>query len=69
MEKDLGVLVDSRLAMYMKCALVSKKASGILECIKKIVASRLRQVILLLYFAMMRPQITVSSSGSPVQKR
>jgi len=29
-EKDLSVLVDNRLALSQQCALVAKKASGIL---------------------------------------
>jgi len=32
--KDLGVLVDRRLVMSQHCALMAKKISGILQCVK-----------------------------------
>ena len=60
-EKDLGALVNNRLAMSQHYALVAKKASGILGCIKKGVASRSREVIFSLCSDLLR--ITVFTSG------
>ena len=56
-EKDLWVLVDEKLEMIHQCVLAAWKANYVLDCIKKGVAIRDREVIAPLYSALVRPHL------------
>lgn len=53
-KKDVQILVDTRLNIKEQCTLASNKASSILEWIRRIVASRLKEVIFPLSLVLVR---------------
>lgn len=52
--EDLRVLIDS---VEFECAFTEKQANSIHNCIRRSVASRLKEVILPLYLALVRPHL------------
>ena len=66
-DSGLGVLVDNRITMRQHCALVAKKASGILGCIRRGLASWLRVILLPLYSALVRSHL--ESCSGPLKSR
>ena len=56
-ERDLGVLLDSRLNMSQQRALAAKRANCILGCIKHRITSQSKGMIILLYSALVQPRL------------
>ena len=68
-EMDIGALANNRLTMNNKCALMDKKANGILGYTKNSMASRLREVILPLCSGEATSCVPCLVLGSSVQER
>lgn len=49
--------VDKKLDMNQQSGLTAQKAKYMLDCIKRVVASRWRDMALLTYFALMKPRL------------
>jgi len=56
-ERHLGVWFDGKFNMNQRCALVAKRANCVLRYIKHSIASGSREVIVLLYTALMQPHL------------
>ena len=67
--KDLEVPVNERLNISQQCEIAPQKANCILGCIKRIVASRLRKVILPLYSSKTPPEVLCLVLGPLKQGR
>ena len=56
-EKGMGILVDGKMDMSQHCALAAQKADYILGCIKRSMASRVKEVMLPLCSVLMKPHL------------
>ena len=68
-EKDLGILVNGKLDMNQHRVLTAQKVNCILDCIKRSMAIRSREVVLPLCSALVRPHLEWEFSPSKQASR
>ncbi|GAB0175836.1 hypothetical protein GRJ2_000048800 [Grus japonensis] len=56
-ERDLGVLIGSKLNMSEQCALAAKRTNPVLGCTKHSITRQSKEVIVLLYSALVQPHL------------
>lgn len=66
--KDLGVLVDDKVTMRQQCALLARRTSSVLGCIRNIMDSWSGQLILAFCSALVRPYLC-PDLGLSLEKR
>lgn len=54
--EDLGILIDEKLNVNWQCVLAAWEANSTLGCIKRQVTSRAKEVIVALYFDLVKPR-------------
>jgi len=64
-EKDLGVLVDEKLNISQQCVPAAQKANRVLGCTNSSVGSRVREGIVPLFSALVRPHLEPVLSSGP----
>ena len=57
MEKDLGILLNSKLSCKKQCQAATAKANKILGCIKRGIDARDENIVLPLYKSLVRPHM------------
>ena len=56
-KKDLRALVDAKLNMSQQCALATQQANGVLGSIRRVTANRVKEMIVPICSALVRPHL------------